>query len=39
MVAKYQNLCYHMIMVSVKYNLQVIDNKTFERCTLKGLNV
>jgi len=38
-VAKYQIRCYHMIMVSVKYNLEVIDNKTFERCALKGLNV
>jgi len=37
-VAKYQIRCYHMIMVSVKYNLEVIDNKTFERCTSKGLN-
>ena len=27
-----------MIMVPVKYNLEVVDNKTFERCTLKGLN-
>jgi len=38
-VADYQRLCYHMIMVPVKYNLEVVDNKTFERCTLKGLNV
>ena len=27
-----------MILVPVKYNLEVIDNKTFERCTSKGLN-
>ncbi len=39
LVADYQRLCYHMIMVPVKYNLEVIDNKTFERCALKGLNV
>ncbi len=39
LVADYQRLCYHMIMVPVKYNLEVIDNKTFERYTMKGLNV
>jgi len=38
-VADYQRLCYHMIMVPVKYNLEVVDNKTFERCASKGLNV
>ncbi len=39
LVAKYQIPLYHMIMVPVKYNLEVIDNKTFERYMMKGLNV